>query len=675
MSRALSFAIVFCLGETVSSAVRAEGAERPLLSRHDLGKLRTYDRTQVFAVFGSFDGRDLSEPEFVLQAAGLLDPDSVPGLAEARVAGDAQNVLQVIHDACRGAHKQPARERVSPSRLAAADALLENRFSFYGEVHQLPGNINWDWNPGTGHWGHDLNRFSYLATLTKAYLGTDDERYSRKAVALILDWISKCDVSKCFKGTPYVWGSYLNNTIHCKEWCSCLATLIACDQVTPIEMLRVLKSVHDQLAYLEVVTNQHAGNWPTIGCQGMLGCLEAFPVFRDRDRFATYCMKTLTAQIADQVLPDGVQDELTPHYHRVVINNLLSAIRSLRTIGRGLAPETVDVLRKMMHYAQQTTMPDGSKQAGFNDSDPGRPSDYRRALTKLGLVDLLSPPAKLGPEVFPHAGVAFLRQRQDQGDLYLAFDAGPFGRGHQHEDKLGFWLFAYGRNFLVDPGRHLYDNSPASFRGYLTSTKAHSTIRIDGQDQCSRSRRDTWIAKKPLDLGWQTSENEVRARGVYDLGYGPKNDMTVIHRREIVLVGQRFWVVFDVVEGEGEHLIESRFQFAPGEVILDGTEAHTDFRDANLLLRAEAAVPFEDTHIEKGQTNPRGGWYSDSYGKIEPAPALSLSVRTQLPWRTATLLFPYRSQAVPAVSLVFENRHAEIEHPETGRITVQCSLP
>jgi len=87
-----------------------------------------------------------------------------------------------------------------------------------------------------------------------------------------------------------------------------------------------------------------------------------------------------------------------------------------------------------------------------------------------------------------------------------------------------------------------------------------------------------------------------------------------------VLVRQRFWVIFDSVEGSGEHLAESRFQFAPGEVVLDGTTARTAFPDANLLLQAVGSVAFDHAHIEKGQEKPRSGWYSDSYGKIEPAP-------------------------------------------------------
>jgi hypothetical protein len=73
-----------------------------------------------------------------------------------------------------------------------------------------------------------------------------------------------------------MFGSYLNNAIHCEAWCQCLKTLLARDQVTPIELLRALKSLHDQLAYLEIVTNGHAGNWPTIGCCGMRASVSAF---------------------------------------------------------------------------------------------------------------------------------------------------------------------------------------------------------------------------------------------------------------------------------------------------------------------------------------------------------------------------------------------------------------
>lgn len=665
--------VLALLGPAAASAVDA-GA-RPAFSRADLPRLKTVDRAGVFAALGSFDERGLSDAEFTRRAFDLLDPKRVPGLAEARQAGDGDRALDAVFRACRGQRPTGRKAGADPAKLSAANELLDHRFSFYGEPHQLPPDINWDANPGTGHWGHDLNRFTFLNPLTQAYLATGDTRYSRKAVELILDWIAKSDAGRCFAGSPYVWGSYLNNAIHCHAWCAQLATLAACDQVTPSELLRVLKSVHDQLAYLEIVTNGHAGNWPTIGMQGMLQCLGTFPVFRDTDRFAAYCAAAMRDQIADQVLPDGVQDELTPHYHRVVISNLLNSLRALRVLHRDLDAQTLQTLGKMVHYSQQATVPDGSKQVAFNDSDPGVTADYARALAEFGLESLLSPPSRLGPEVFPYAGVAFLRQRPDQGDLYLAFDAGPYGRSHQHEDKLGFWLFAYGRNLLVDPGRHLYDSSARSYYSYLRSTAAHSTIRIDGQNQHSVGRRGTWIATQPLDLGWRATDQEVRASGAYDLGYGADNAIAVSHRREIVFANQRFWVLFDVVQGDGEHSIESRFQFAPGELHVSGATARTRFDGANLLLVCAATAPFSEVRVVQGQEDPRGGWYSDSYNRIEPAPALVLSLRNRLPWRAATLLFPYRSVEEPHVSFAFDGQQAILKTEETGDVQVRCSLP
>lgn len=673
MLRIMTLAIVCCVPPAVSAQQSA--AERPLLSRSDLKKLRTFERAQVFQTLGSFDDRDLSDEAFIQQGIRLVDPQRVPGLAEACAAGDWDQALQVVYRVCRAKAPAPTKLQIPRARLVEAQELLENRFSFYGEKHQLPVDIDWNGNPGTKHWGHDLNRFTYLNPLIQAYQATYDSRYARKAVDLILDWIAESDVSRCFRGSPYVWGSYLNNAIHCSRWSRCVQILIAHEQITPIELLRVLKSLHDQLAYLEIVTNGHRGNWPTIGCSCMLSTLVELPIFRDTDRFADYAARTMARQIEDQILPDGVQDELTPHYHRVVVRNLLTTVRALRALDRKLDPAMLATLRKMVHYVQQTTVPDGSKQVAFNDSDPGSPGNVRGELTDLGLKDLLSPDDRLGPEVFPFAGVALLRQRQDQGDLYLAFDAGPYGRSHQHEDRLGFWLFAYGRSLLVDPGRHLYDWSQRSYYQYLRSTTAHSTIRIDGQDQHSVGRRDTWIAKQPLDLNWRMDDREIRASGAYDLGYGRQNQIAVVHRREIVFVQQRCWVVFDVVSGEGEHAIESRFQFAPGTIKVDGRTAHTGCEDANLLLNLAATTAYSEIRVEHGQEKPRGGWYSDSYGQIEPAPALSASLRTQLPWRAATLLFPYRGKDIPDVKFEFADGRVNIQHPDLDEVTVKSSLP
>jgi len=515
--------------------------DRRRYTRADLEELKRLDRCGVYAVLGSFDERGLADDVFVSRAAGLLDWQRVAGLAAAD--GEPAAILDAVCTAC--SHQGAAPDKplsAAPAHLQDAEEVLRHRFRFYDELHALPDDIDWDYNPGTAHWGHDLNRFSYLNTLLRAAAARDGERFGRKAVELILDWIAKCDFAETFKGTPYVFGSYLNQAIHCEAWCHCLRQLLPRNLVSPLELMRVLKSLHDQLAYLEIVTGGHTGNWPTIGCRGMLATLAAFPVLRDTARFARHCIDTLAAQIDDQVLPDGVQDELTPHYHWTVINNLVNASVSARTLGLSLEPRTLEALRRMVHYSRQTIMPDGSAQLAFNDSDPASVPQLDGLLERAGLTDP-KPTAALGPELFPYAGVALLRQRADRGDLYLAFDGGPFGRSHQHEDKLGCWLFAYGRSFLVDPGRHLYDSSEVSCMPHLRSTRAHSTILIDGEGQHSRGRPDSWIARNPGPMQWHVGDGEIRAAASYDLGYGEDNSIAVEHQREIVFVQEHFWVL------------------------------------------------------------------------------------------------------------------------------------
>lgn len=607
-------------------------------TRSDVAELAEQSPADVRRVLRTFDPAGLSVDEHAAAMIPLLrveSADSATGAAT--LAASLRPIL---------AANAPDIAPASDEALAVADDALQHRFTFYGETHPLPASINWDHNPGTAHWGHDLNRFSYLAPLMAATVRTGDAAYMRKALELIGAWVDDCDITRCFAGTPYAFGSYLNNAIHLTSWAQVLTLATRDKLVADHDLLRILRSVHEQIAYLEIVTDGHGGNWPTIGCQGILNALARLPVLADHDRFVDHCIGTFASQIDDQILPDGVQDELTPHYHSVVINNLLSAMDSLQSLDRSLEPRTLETLRKMLHYEAQATLPGGGQQLAFNDSDPERVPRRGDSLARFGLADAL--PDDPGPELFPWAGVAFLRQHASAGDLYLAFDGGPFGRSHQHEDKLGFVLHAYGRTLLVDPGRHLYDQTAVSYLPYLRSTQAHSTILVDGQGQHSKAHPDTWVCREPLDLAFRTSPTDTRASASYNLGYGQDNAVDVVHHRQIVFVDQRFWVVFDRVEGTGEHHLESRFQFAPGDVQLFGETAVTSFPDANLLLLAPG---WTDRRVDVGCQDPRSGWYSASYNRIEPSPTLVLGTQAKLPWRSTTVLYPFVGRQPPEVTV------------------------
>ena len=127
-------------------------------------------------------------------------------------------------------------------------------------------------------------------------------------------------------------------------------------------------------------------------------------------------------------------------------------------------------------------------------------------------------------------------------------DAGPFGSGHQHEDKLHLVASAYGRPLLVDAGNYMYDRS--RWRRYVLSTRGHNTIRVDGQDQNRRADRATWVLPEPfqpLDNLWATRPRSTSSSAGTTSGYGAKRAIQVTHTRAVVFVKPDYWVVVDTL--------------------------------------------------------------------------------------------------------------------------------
>ena len=615
------------------------------------------DREAVFSALRSFDHAGVpSEAALRERMLELLDL-SWSGLSTVATSAGQDGSL-TADDLIRyyEEREQPACQ-LSPTVPSAerADEVMQNVFTFYGETHDLGERIDWEHNPGTAHWGHDLNRFGYLNQLVGAYLTTGDRSYGEKAVALILDWIANTDICDAFipGRSPYVWRSYLNIHIHLGAWCEALERLLPDGFVSAEGLVAILKAVHDQLAYLEIVIPEADSNWVVFGATGMLKTALFFPELRDSERWIRYAWDRFEEQLDNQVLPDGVQFELTQHYHFGVARSYMTANCLTGRSGRTVPEKSRETLRKMVHYLHQTVLPDG-RHLSFNDSDPNCGEGVAGFVTAEATLEACGQMSsrvtdgrsfeELPSEAFPCAGVYILRDR----DLYMAFDGGPYGAHHQHEDKLSFWLAAYGRSLIVDPGRYLYDTS-TPFRAYLLSTRAHNTLLVDGEGQSSHRHNDEYFSREPLGNAWESRADRVRVSAEYRLGFGEDGEIDVTHRRSVLFVPGRYWVLLDEVLGEGRHALESRFQFMPGGARIEGGWVRTEYEDANVLVCPEGGSGF-DVRIESGQHDPLGGWYSDGYNLIEAAPQAAFTAEADLPFRVATLLLPYRGGDPPEVA-------------------------
>jgi hypothetical protein len=77
---------------------------------------------------------------------------------------------------------------------------------------------------------------------------------------------------------------------------------------------------------------------------------------------------------------------------------------------------------------------------------------------------------------------------------------------------------------------------------------------------------------------------------------------------------------------------------------------------ASCALLWSTGGPWESARVECGQEEPRGGWYSASYNRIEPAPALVLTARASLPLFSAVAIVPHPGTAVPPVPVTQNGR-------------------
>jgi hypothetical protein len=240
-------------------------------------------------------------------------------------------------------------------------------------------------------------------------------------------------------------------------------------------------------------------------------------------------------------------------------------------------------------------------------------------------------------------------------DHQLIFDVGPLGcpisAGHGHADLLSVQCSAFGRNFLADAGTYGYTGEPA-WRDYFRGTAAHSTVLVDGEAQAVPAGPFAWKERPGARLRRFLSTGEFDFADAEHDAYRRLQD-PVTHRRRVLFVKPRYWVVVDDLDGKMEHRVELRFQFAPMVVTVDPAlwaRAYARGR-YDLAIRPFASAELQ-AEVREGDRAPIQGWTSSDFGRRRPAPVLIYRAVTRLPLRIVTLLLPVDrpSAAPPAVS-------------------------
>jgi hypothetical protein len=241
----------------------------------------------------------------------------------------------------------------------------------------------------------------------------------------------------------------------------------------------------------------------------------------------------------------------------------------------------------------------------------------------------------------------------------LIFDTGPLGcgvsGGHGHADLLSVQCSAWGENYLVDPGTFCY-TADAAWRRFFRSSQAHSTVLVDNRGQAEPKGPFSWLTRPSARLLNCTSMSSFCMAEAEHDAWGSLED-PVIHRRRVLFVDARYWLIIDDLSGRTEHRIDLNYQFAPIPANVEkGGWVRARGKRSALLIKTFSSVPLATT-IARGQQVPPMGWYSPNYGQKIPAPSLTFSAVAVLPLRMVTLLYPLADPeaAVPTVVALIED--------------------
>lgn len=548
-------------------------------------------------------------------------------------------------------------EDLPPADLPRCDEMLEGRFCYGGRSIEIKPPMDWDSDRGDVFTMGHLTRFDFLAELVAAYRATQQPAYARKAIECIESWLHGYDARQSLtpQRYPIRWGPiFMSHRLVCMT--RAVFSLLSTGLVSEQSLRALYKAVADVARVLHGrIARSYPKNHSIIIANHMVQLSVLCEELENAEWIRDAYMEHFRHALQVQFLPDDVQWELSTMYHMVCYQRLTEATSLCEKMGVPVPADITEWRRRILNVAARYLLPNGEV-AAFNDGlmsgrvdAIGRPDDTftdiivregpalgipeALALATHGAKGSIQPPFS---HAMPYAGHYILRDGIAPTSMALAFDAGPFGIGHQHEDALTLILACHGKTLLTDLGSGSYDSNDP-MRAYSMSTAAHSTICVDHQQQASRLHPKEWRRTTPWERHHYFGRWVQFAEGEYNLGYGNDGSVKVTHRRAILFVNHAFVVVLDFLGGDGEHLVESHFAVAPLPFQQTPNGLRTVSGTCDLDIQFLYPRMFQH-RVAFGQKQPLAGWMIDG----RPHPRLTFEVRKRMPCCLVTLLTPFK---------------------------------
>ncbi len=561
-------------------------------------------------------------------------------------------------------------------------------YAFNATSVRGPFNPEWTWQ---------LNRHAFWRAMALVYRSTGDAACATAFCRQLLDWIDQTDPPPDCQCVGSAWRTIEAGIRLHGSWPLAFAAFRSAPEFTDEAICLMLASMLRQARHLAAHLPQsynaegmgsngrRLSNWQMIELCGLHAFATLFPEFHEAEAMRRDAARLMGEALRLQILPDGMQNELSPDYHGVVFGcaatlyKLASRQNRLHELPDDFAP----LLRKASLAVVALTAPNLT-QPRTNDCYTIHAARLLRGMPELFPEDseILwavtdrkegAPPAgALASRFLPYAGFAAMRSGWDADATYCCFDVGPLGKGHIHQDKLNIIVYKGGEELLFDDGGGPYDVSDQ--RKLAVSAAGHNIALVDGLGQ---TRTQPLSVDAPIDAGWISTPELDRARATYDGPFGPDGAKPARHTREMQFLKPDFFCVTDDLESRDGLLHDYELLFhldtvavhqvpdRPGAVLSDFGAG----RRYDILIQPLLPEGVETTCVV-GQREPRLlGWYVGRNDKdVHPAATVVMKVSARPVFRFATLLCPVmKGESLPEVVPQGEKRFSIVFH---GRTTV-----
>ncbi|MFC8671927.1 alginate lyase family protein [Streptomyces griseorubiginosus] len=554
--------------------------------------------------------------------------------------------------------------------VAEADLLMDGHAEFFGVVRDDLADPDWWFDPKTGRrapegYAFDVpyrsedavgdikqiwepSRHQYLTQLAAAYALTGDERYAERVAEHLRSW---WEANPPLRGVHWLSGIELGIRLMSWVWVRRLLEgwpgAAALFEDNPVARNQIWH--HQRWLAAFPSRGSSANNHVIAEDAGQLAAACAFDWFPESARWRTGALRSLERQLRANTYLSGLNRELATEYHGLVLELGLAALAEADAAGVQV-PATVRLVLLRMTDALAAVVDNRLRPPRQGDADDGHGlivdgagTDRWASLLATGdavfgrldwwptvtgtdvrtpLLAALIKPAEPSvtrpasrPTHFADAGMTILRGPEE---IWVRCDGGPHGflsiAAHAHADALSVEVRHDGVDVLADPGTYCYHGQP-EWRQYFRSTLGHNTLQLDGADQSVSGGPFLWTRHAQSRV--LTAEG-ARWSAEHD-GYQGS-----VHRRQVQLAADEQELrIVDEVDGPRR---EARLAFHLGPAItaeLAGNQARLtwtrDGEDRSAVLDLPAQLSWQ---AHRGETEPPLGWYSEGFGRKEPATTL-----------------------------------------------------